>query len=62
MPDPDLLRHAHVAVPASEVAPAWVHPGTGETLASIAARLVGALPVADRPRPLAFSLRAGRRD
>ena len=62
IPDPDLLRHAHVAVPAAEVAPAWVHPGTGEALASIAARLVAALPAAERPRRLAFGLHGSRRD
>src|SRR5687768_17937824 len=25
VPDPDLLRHAHVALPAAEVAPRWTH-------------------------------------
>ena len=54
--DPDLLRHAHVALPASEVAPDWVHPGTGETLAELAARVVAALPPDQRPRRLPLAL------
>ena len=56
VPDPDLLRHAHVALPASEVAPQWVHPRSGETFAAIAARLVEALPATERPRRLAVSM------
>ncbi len=36
IPDADALRHAHVAVPLAAVAPAWVHPVTGQTLAAIA--------------------------
>ncbi|HEV8238374.1 MAG TPA: 2-amino-4-hydroxy-6-hydroxymethyldihydropteridine diphosphokinase [Thermoanaerobaculia bacterium] len=56
LPDPDLLRHAHVALPASEVAPEWAHPQTGETFAAIAERLVEALPAAERPRRLPLSL------
>ena len=44
VPDPDLLRHAHVALPAAEVAPEWTHPRTGEPFAVVAARLVAALP------------------
>jgi 2-amino-4-hydroxy-6-hydroxymethyldihydropteridine diphosphokinase len=56
VPDPDLLRHAHVALPASEVAPAWRHPGTGDTFAAIATQLVNALPASERPRRLALSL------
>ncbi len=39
IPDPDILRRAHVAVPLADVAPDLVHPLTGETLAEIAARL-----------------------
>lgn len=57
VPDPDLLRHAHVALPASEVAPAWRHPETGEPLKAIADRLVGSLPPERRPRRLALVLR-----
>ncbi len=39
VPDPDLQRYAHVAVPVADLAPYYVHPETGETLAEIAARL-----------------------
>lgn len=35
--DGDVLRYAHVAIPLAEVAPRWVHPETGTTLAAIAA-------------------------
>ena len=56
VPDPELQRHAHVALPASEVAPEWVHPRSGETFAAIAARLVEALPAGDRPRRLSLRL------
>jgi len=38
IPDPDVLRFAHVAVPLADVAGGWVHPQTGQTLAEIAAR------------------------
>jgi 2-amino-4-hydroxy-6-hydroxymethyldihydropteridine diphosphokinase len=56
IPEPELLSHAHVALPASEVAPRWVHPDTGETLAAIAERLIGQLPVEERPQRLALRL------
>ncbi|HHW86531.1 MAG TPA: 2-amino-4-hydroxy-6-hydroxymethyldihydropteridine diphosphokinase [Chloroflexi bacterium] len=36
IPDPDVLRFAHVAVPLADVAGDWVHPQTGQTLAEIA--------------------------
>ncbi|MBI5671210.1 MAG: 2-amino-4-hydroxy-6-hydroxymethyldihydropteridine diphosphokinase [Chloroflexi bacterium] len=38
VPDPDILRFAHVAVPLAELAPDFVHPTEGVTLAQIAAR------------------------
>ncbi len=40
LPDPDVLRFAHVAVPLADVAGEWVHPQTGQTLAAIAAALM----------------------
>ena len=39
VPDPDIVRFPHVAVPLADVAPAWIHPVTGDTLAQIAQRL-----------------------
>lgn len=38
VPDKDILRFAHVAIPLAELAPDFVHPETGETLAQIAAQ------------------------
>jgi 2-amino-4-hydroxy-6-hydroxymethyldihydropteridine diphosphokinase len=39
IPDPDVLRYPHVAVPLADIAPRWRHPETGETLQEIAQRL-----------------------
>lgn len=39
IPDPDILRYPHVAVPLANVAPDWIHPITGDTLRQIAQRL-----------------------
>ena len=39
IPDPDILHHAHVAVPLADVAPDQRHPETGQTLLDIAGRL-----------------------
>lgn len=36
VPDPDITRFAHVAVPLAEIAPDYIHPETGQTLAAIA--------------------------
>jgi 2-amino-4-hydroxy-6-hydroxymethyldihydropteridine diphosphokinase len=38
VPDPDILRYAHVALPLAELAPDFVHPTEGVTLAEIAGR------------------------
>ena len=54
--DPDLHREAHLAVPAAELLPDWVHPATGEPLARLAERLVASLPPADRPRRTGLAL------
>jgi 2-amino-4-hydroxy-6-hydroxymethyldihydropteridine diphosphokinase len=50
VPDPDIMLYAHVTVPLAEIAPRLIHPVTGETLAAIAARLVGLGQVVT-PRP-----------
>lgn len=39
IPDPDLLKYPHVAIPVAELAPWLPHPETGEPLAAIAQRL-----------------------
>ncbi len=36
IPDPDILRYAHVAVPLADLAPDYRHPVTGQTLREIA--------------------------
>lgn len=40
VPDPDLLRLPHVAVPVAELVPDLLHPETGECLKDLASRLV----------------------
>lgn len=55
IPDPDLLRYPHSAVPVAELLPELNHPESGESLRSIADRLLaeasarGEEPI--RPRP-----------
>jgi 2-amino-4-hydroxy-6-hydroxymethyldihydropteridine diphosphokinase len=49
IPDPDLLKFRHVAVPTAEIAPDLEHPETGETLKEIACRLVVKAEEAGRP-------------
>jgi 2-amino-4-hydroxy-6-hydroxymethyldihydropteridine diphosphokinase len=39
IPDPDILKYAHVAVPLADLAPQMRHPETGQTLLDIAQRL-----------------------
>lgn len=39
IPDADVRRYAHVAVPLADLAPDYAHPQTGESLGEIAARL-----------------------
>ena len=39
IPDRDVVRFAHVALPAADIAGDWVHPETGQTLATIAATM-----------------------
>ncbi|XP_078658688.1 folic acid synthesis protein FOL1-like [Branchiostoma floridae x Branchiostoma belcheri] len=41
VPDPDVLRFAHVAVPLAEIAPHLIHPTNGSTLSSIARNITG---------------------
>ena len=39
IPDPELLKFSHIAVPIAELAPDMAHPETGERLGFIAAKL-----------------------
>jgi len=39
IPDPDILDRPHVAIPLADLAPYYIHPETGDTLAEIAAGL-----------------------
>jgi 2-amino-4-hydroxy-6-hydroxymethyldihydropteridine diphosphokinase len=49
IPDPDILTHAHLAVPFADLASDHLHPVTGETLQTIAERV--RLSVELLPRP-----------
>jgi len=42
IPDPGVTQHAFVALPLADLAPDYVHPVTGETLAQIAANFADA--------------------
>ena len=50
VPDPDILRHLHVARPLADIAPDLPHPQTGQRLEEIAAALERSGPLL-RPRP-----------
>lgn len=39
IPDPDILKYAHIAVPLADLAPQYRHPETGQTLMEIAERV-----------------------
>jgi 2-amino-4-hydroxy-6-hydroxymethyldihydropteridine diphosphokinase len=41
LPHPDILRRAYFALPLAEISPDKIHPGTGESLRTIAARMKG---------------------
>jgi 2-amino-4-hydroxy-6-hydroxymethyldihydropteridine diphosphokinase len=43
IPDPDILRHPHIARPLADLAPQLRHPETGQTLQAIAQELGGDL-------------------
>lgn len=42
IPDPEILRFPHIAVPLADLAPDYCHPETGQTLAQIAQRVSAA--------------------
>ncbi|MCP3678218.1 MAG: 2-amino-4-hydroxy-6-hydroxymethyldihydropteridine diphosphokinase [Deltaproteobacteria bacterium] len=39
IPDPEISRFVHIAIPLAEIAPYYIHPTTGEPLTVIATRL-----------------------
>lgn len=39
IPDPDVVRFAHIAQPLADIAPDWIHPTQNKTLRQIAASL-----------------------
>lgn len=49
LPDPDILTRPHLAVTLAEIAPEFHHPGTGEPLRTIAARLAPSSRLTPRP-------------
>lgn len=49
LPDPDLLRFAHVALPVADVLPEAIHPDTGESFQAIARRLAKTATTAEGP-------------
>ncbi len=51
VPDPDVLRFAHVAVPIADMAPEMQHPLTGEPMAQIAQRLMKEATAENEGRP-----------
>lgn len=51
VPDPDILRFAHVAVPLADIAPNLIHPESGQPLAAIAERLLAEAKAANDNRP-----------
>lgn len=50
VPDPDILRHIHVARPLADISPDLLHPETGQSLKKIADDLALSGPE-PRPRP-----------
>jgi 2-amino-4-hydroxy-6-hydroxymethyldihydropteridine diphosphokinase len=51
IPDPDLVKFPHVALPVADLVPEMLHPETKEPLAEIAARLVRQQRATLRARP-----------
>ena len=51
LPAPDILVHAHVALPLAELSPQAIHPETGDTLQKIGERFLnsGGIEALDQP-------------
>ncbi|MDH3255154.1 MAG: 2-amino-4-hydroxy-6-hydroxymethyldihydropteridine diphosphokinase [Acidobacteriota bacterium] len=60
IPDADILKHAHVAFPLADIAPARRHPTTGRTLADIAAGFGSDCGVQVAPRGAALKEKLAR--
>lgn len=54
IPDPDIIVRAHVALPLADLAPDFVHPVTGQTLAKIAGSFTLSPGIRLREMKLAF--------
>ena len=52
IPDPDLLKFPHVAVPVANLLPEMLHPQTGEPLAQIAQKLLQTVTAKHQTLPL----------
>jgi 2-amino-4-hydroxy-6-hydroxymethyldihydropteridine diphosphokinase len=52
IPDPEIATRAHVALPLSDLAPGYIHPLTGQTLAAIAQALAGSPGITRHPLEL----------
>jgi GTP cyclohydrolase I len=52
IPDPTIADHAHLAVPAADVAPSWEYGGDGDTLAAIAHPMRGRIESIMTKNPL----------
>jgi len=48
VPDPGILKYVHVALPLADLAPDFIHPVDGRTLAEIAGDLVGNGPLPEK--------------
>jgi len=49
IPDPDILTCAHICLPLAEIAPDYIHPQSGESLAHIALRFQNTPGIQLRP-------------
>ncbi len=52
VPDPDLLKFSHIAIPMAELSPDLKHPETNETMKSICARLLSKKSMGNDPNKL----------
>jgi len=48
IPDPEILKYLHVALPVQDLLPDWTDPQTGETIVDIVERLQGSNSIIER--------------